>query len=763
MNISRRGFIKRLFIGNANHTSWLGPVFSADQANKLGTRIQASIGFTADEVRSLSADDIGFLQTINVIGEDGGSFYWDANSSDEEWGQGSAPGVLIKPYSIGELGAYRRDYQQDAVRLNWFIDPDIENHTAAFLASARAGSKVFCSGTYNINDLQIVSNTLFVANDETVFNVSSTGVGIGWLFGVINPADTRSDNLPVYNGLLTYWDEDNFSPATVDYPRISNCGVVGGTIIINSSMSIGVAFYRTNDAQLDCHVKFSGVHNCGNSVRGFMNKGMNWGNTEVDGNAGSTYSFFSYWSYGDRGNTLKTGPSLANSFEFKHAVNAKVDTLECSQDSASKLALSIGYGSRGVVIDRLESKGGVVQIKSSSEFDYSRDIRINTYDIENTGGDGFRFQGVRGLVFVSGDVKADTPVVINANKTHVFTSESSIVPVQNSSPFVFDGNYDTVEVVNGVSRYHEYRPNPALLDFDFGLMRIIQTDASAGAAIKGTVYQGLADTFDANGKYKRGVLVPSGRAEDEELRFDYQYSNDFCASIKRGKGVINYFNEGTLPSEVVTIVNTLLDVDLVINIETNSGVNIGSLYGVFHSNLKATMPYAPATSTPILKLYTFVDSKLSGVLKPNIRGISFESTGALYKDGFEGAKISVDYVYAAAPASNRINITNFTSPDLMPAMMIDFSGSTVRRVDGGSLAVLNSMIYSEGTMPTGIDDNGGWIGDVLAQGKFIVRQFTAGNAATKPPYIPRFIGEQVENLTGRIWWEAKSLTDWSVK
>lgn len=411
------------------------------------------------------------------------------------------------------------------------------------------------NGTYTASGIKIEKNNIKIIGesiDNVKIIVSTDEDGVFFRAGKRGPAtDYSDDNLPRYNGTLNYWDEKQFSPATKSYPRYKNIRVDDLTIILSdkngSGAGTGFDFYRVDGGGFKIKVKWDSPFKFGNAVRVNYSKNLDIPYLKIDDNKNSTYSMLYYWSYGLNGGNWDIGQANVLSIDFKHSIKGFVNSLTANgTGNVGYHAVNIGYGTIDQSFNKIITNNGSVNIKSSVEFDLTKNISIKNLNINNPKNAGLTISRVQGLNIGNYSIRANGPIIISAMPFYVASDKSPGAKLKrSSSEFKFDGGYSSTAVENGQKKYFEKRPLPLLKDAKFGEGDLIVTQG-ANYAVLSNVAGGLVDALNQDGsvnKFNNTDIIRRGYKE--QYRTTYQFKDSLPYSLENiDFGQMNIKKEG---------------------------------------------------------------------------------------------------------------------------------------------------------------------------------------------------------------------------
>lgn len=339
------------------------------------------------------------------------------------------------------------------------------------------------NGNYEASGVQIEKNNITILG-ESLKGVSiklyANKNGVFFRVGKRGPeTDYRSDNLPVYNGTLNYWSEKEFSPSTLNYPRYSNINISNITFLLSDKngkgVGSGIEYYRVNDSSLNAIVKWEKYFDFGNAVRFHYCKNLNLPFLRIESNPKVIFGMLYYWSYGLKGGDLNFGNANLVSAEFKHSVNSYISNLVTSGDGRSNYrGVNIGYGSINNKFDNLIINNGMLNLKSSVEFDLSRDIDIKRLKIINNKGVGLLISRIEKLNIENYSINAESPIIITTMKYYVGNDKTGKLLKKNTL-FSSVGDYLGSDNENNYNKFYDYRPFPILKNANFKQGNIVVT------------------------------------------------------------------------------------------------------------------------------------------------------------------------------------------------------------------------------------------------------------------------------------------------
>ncbi|EKE82889.1 hypothetical protein [Idiomarina xiamenensis] len=611
----------------------------------------------------------------------------------------------------------------------------------------------------------------------------SDNSGIGFRFGKRILTDTRSDNLPVYDGTIDYFDENQFSPADNENPRIKNPTLKNLTVIMGGAGGTSyLDFMRVDGGQLDVEFEWQGSPVASNGLRCFFCSNLDIPNLIMPRNLNVTFSALWFWCYGFKGDCWVSKGAKTTGLEFKHVVafNVKNAKYLGSNDTEATFGISIGYGSRNNYFGNLQSNFATIRFKASEEFDESCDLKINHLEIDNPFGTGLNITHFRSLFIDTYKIRAKTPLNFNFEDFYMFSSNSEIVEKRSSGEFSYDGNYYTKIVTGSITKYYERRPNPILRDAIFGVGELIFV-GMAERAVFGNIAGGYQSTYalDSQGKWLTYSSPIRNAGFNESKRTSVTYSSTRPYSIENvdfGKMAIIGEQNSSVSQGAINITPLLVNCSGNINIRDRAS-SVGYMFFIFNSELEINLTNFPTSpGIPTFRNWAMVESKLSGSWACYGYPIELgQGPTSPFLDGYIGSVFSINFIYQSAPNSGPIirTLLNKSRPDEQwpQAVGLKFSNCHSYAIDGANtggspIGGQNSAIISHGEgIPSSFSSTtGGW----ASANSFIDRTpfrrvFSSSSISTPPPQNPTTIGELAENIypNSNKWWIANSLTSWS--
>ncbi len=594
-------------------------------------------------------------------------------------------------------------------------------------------------------------------------------------FGKRGPStDYHSDNLPQYNGTIDYWDESQFSPALPDYPRYNNIGIDNVTIILSDANGIGsntgVDFYRVNNPILNAKVKWTSKFAFGNGVRIHFCKNMQSKYLEVEDNEYSTYTVLYYWSYGLNAGIWKIGKGQTLSIDFKHSVRGYVKHLESTSRGETGIsAVNFGYGGIDNTVDKLIANNGDVTIKASVEFDVQDRVYIKDLYINNPNAEGLTIMHATNVRIDNAYVRALKPLLFQTDPFYMFSNARAITPSQSTGEFIYDGNYRTSKVENGITKYFEKRPLPILKDGVFGKVTLIATTGALQVVVL-TFAGGVTDLMNSSGMLRRfedGGVSARGYNESYRTSFKYDYSSPFSLDNVDFGNVTVKAEAGAL-STITSLIQFSAALDKCRGtFKTYADKMSWKHIWSFDTDITVeTNRFFTNSAGYVIEMESMVRSTLRGKWLANGRVVNFKGGSAsFYKDGYKDHALAGRVVRSSTPTASPPFVTNFASstPTWKPLRVFDVQ---IYAEDGASCATDVAILRHLGSIPTGYTDQYGG-GYLASRGCFIdfslpfYRSFTDPSAATAPTLKPNTVGELAMNATTGTWWKANTLTTWS--
>lgn len=634
------------------------------------------------------------------------------------------------------------------------------------------------NGEYDFSGTEIRKNGIRIlgeSKDGVIIKLKADPVsGVFFRCGKRGPSsDYRSDNLPVYNGTLNYWDVNHYSPAVPDYPRYKNIRVDNVTFLLSdengAGSSTGIDFYRIDGGGLDAKIKWTSSFNFGNALRIHYCKDLDIPNLEIDDNENSTYSVLYYWSYGLNGGIWKIGKGNLLSIDFKHSVNGYIRYLEAyGRGILGYTAVNFGYGGIGNVVDKLIAKNGNVTIKSSVEFDLQRDVTIRDLHIDNPNHEGLTFIHAQNVRVEKYYIRAKSPLLFTTAAFMTFSDTTNIVPAKSSAEFIYDGNYFSTTTESGIIKYYEKRPFPILKDGFFGKGTLLATPG-ATRVILTNVAGGITDTMASNGKvfrFEDGYI--SSRGFNESLRVSFEFENSAPFSLDNID-----FGDMSLKTESEDLTGFVAAAQFTTALDKCKGtlktyINMKSLMflWMFDSDIKLeTNRFLNVASEYVIEMNSMVRSILRGKWMASGRVVNFKGGSTVaYTDGYDDHKFNCTILRPSGATASPPFLTNFTTrTETWKPLQLE--NVQVYSEDWTSSLVDNAVIKHNASIPLGVTDavGGGYVSKNCFFDRNIPfrRYFTASSADSAPSYTPNFVGEMAQNGTTDTWWKAINLSTWS--
>ncbi|QMP18298.1 hypothetical protein phiV141_39 [Vibrio phage phiV141] len=399
--------------------------------------------------------------------------------------------------------------------------------TEAFKRAAANGGKVVVpTNTYTINADELVieqDNTSFehVGVGFPVINSGSAGFSLFKFGNYDQTLDYRDDNLPLFN-TIDYWDENEFSPATPTRPRHKNLGMSGFYFNVTHDLQ-AVSFYgRSNDIlNKDLEMTVDGTATVYALVEDRYCKNVrnvNVRNANVD--VGLRRGIVTYYSYNTKNTDCEVNmipqfspgiPYIA--YEFKHAVWSKWEDCEAT---GGLYGFSVGAGSRGVAMIRPKARQSfyACRLASSLEYDYTDNVYVEDADFNGLGV-GMLVSRVSNLNVNGYTIASPIPISFENERYMVGSSliPGEFTPVQNTAPRVFDGNYDTSEVVGSHTRYYETRVYPVVYNATFSKGNLTTSSRAVRFvdAIRDNIKDSVTDKYNVWDTQRKNGLRESTR------------------------------------------------------------------------------------------------------------------------------------------------------------------------------------------------------------------------------------------------------------
>lgn len=619
----------------------------------------------------------------------------------------------------------------------------------------------FPDGAYSLSGFLLEKDGIELIGQSksgTVFNVTQGSNGISFRCGKRGgAADTRPDNMPVFNGVNPVFIINDYSPATTTYPRYKDIRVDNITINLIGNMETGFSFYRIDGGGYDINITFEGSPTIGNAVRTYFCTNLWIPELNTSDNLNATYNTFFYWSYGVKGRKWVIGKAAASGLEFKHGVNCQVDEVVCRGGNNSFTA---EYGSRDITINSLIVLAGSARISASEEFDIAKNIHIKDLRIDNPTGTGLVVLNADSINIDRYYIKALVPLEITYTDFYMFSTDTSITPNLSTGKFTYTGNHDNSKPSSGMTKYFESRNAPSLSNSKFG-KGVLDSTGSSHIVISSP--GGATGVYSpTTGKVIRNK-VPTGRGYNESLRTSYRYDDDLPRVIKNVDfGEMELFADTPTAAVTPMIFSNPIQGCTGRFLLRNAPFTVAQIYLMFDSSIDVICDKVNTGFTYPFTIYTMVNSKISGSMKPSGRAFLFKSSTTLYQDGFINHAISMTYAFPAAPTTTPIIQTENVATTWRSN--IDLSGSRVLRTDGvpiGSGA--NRIVLHTTTHPATIDqaDGGMYSQDALIDFKEPFRRTFAATTGVAPTIKPNYVGELAKNSTLDEWYRAKNLTGWT--
>jgi hypothetical protein len=401
------------------------------------------------------------------------------------------------------------------------------------------------NGTYTASGVKIENNNVRIVGesiDGVKIFISAGKGGLFFRVGKRGPVtDYNTDNLPKYNGTMSQWDENNFSPSVDKYPRYKNINIENITFVLSgkngSGVGSGIDFYRVDDSGFKIKVKWDTLFDFGNAIRIHYCKNMDIPYVKIDSNKNSVYSMLYYWSYGLKGGEWDIGAAKVLAIDFKHTVNGNLEYLMARGDGKKgNSALSVGYGSINQFFNRIEVENGSVNIKSSVEFDLTKKIKINNLKINNPENVGLNISRVEGLDINNYFIRAKSPLVLSAIPFYLSSKKNG-----DMSSINLNKKYKYFVIQGEEEKYFEKRPLPILKNSKFGEGLIILTRGAANAILS-NVAGGFSDFINKDGDlitFSDKDIKKNGYKENYKTSYSFKNSLPYAVeNVDFGKMVV---------------------------------------------------------------------------------------------------------------------------------------------------------------------------------------------------------------------------------
>lgn len=403
------------------------------------------------------------------------------------------------------------------------------------------------NGNYEASGVKIEKNNITILgeslNGVNIKLYANEKNGVFFRVGKRGPeTDYRPDNLPVYNGTLNSWSEKDFSPSTLDYPRYSNIHISNITFVLSDKngkgVGSGIEYYRVNESSLNATVKWEKYFDFGNAVRFHYCKNLKLPFLRIESNPKVTFGMLYYWSYGLNGGDLNFGNANLVSAEFKHSVNSYISNLVTFGDGRSNYrGVNIGYGSINNKFDNLIINNGMLNLKSSVEFDLSRDIDIKRLKIINNKGAGLSISRIEKLNIENYSISAESPIILTTMKYYVGNNKTGKL-LKKDTLFSNTGDYLGSDSENNYNKFYDYRPFPILKNANFKQGNIFVTSKANYGVLANISKEAnhMFKNYKNSNKFNNKDIRKFGYKEN--FRNTYSFNNSLAFSMEN----INFGN-----------------------------------------------------------------------------------------------------------------------------------------------------------------------------------------------------------------------------
>ncbi|MEX6002063.1 hypothetical protein AB6H14_07605 [Providencia vermicola] len=630
-------------------------------------------------------------------------------------GNGSLIGVDYGSGKIGNLNEYLSLMFSSVINVQLHgILADNSDHSDALsylITNAPPQSILyFPNGDYLLRGIKVQRDDISIIGqsiDGVRITLGAGSDGIFWRCGVRGPmSDTRNDNIPVYAGNDDFYVAANCSPALHGYPRNKNIKLNNITFILTDRFGtgngVGVEFHRLDDYEKNIKIEWESEFEFGNGCRHYFCNGLKSDIFVTAPNKNTTYSVLYFWSFGARIGEWQIGEGKVLNIDFKHAVDLQAKVIKgISTTALTGGAVQFGYGSRNASIGTLQGIGAGVRLRAAEEFERAKSFTIDKLVIDNPEGDGLTLGHVDNLNIGNYDIRAKTPLTFTFIPYLVSSSEdTNFIPKKNTSRWVYDGNYDTIRTDGNITKYLEYRANPTLSRFKFGVGTLTKVGASE-AAVYFNIAGGSEPFYDANGLLPRINSMPDRTINTS--RADAIYDGQPPASIHRGDfGEMNIIYESGASSNsgAVFMGGQVNDVVGKINLSPRTAT---VWLALLNSNITLNFRQPQtAAGSPLIRLYLMQNSSLDGDWQCGSYPVLFENYA--FNEKISG-NFGANFIFNSTPIDAPLIRTQWSKEEPMESTnSISFNGAKCP-----PLANLRQLIRHYGTVknPNGVDEIGG--------------------------------------------------------
>lgn len=690
---------------------------------------------------------------------------------DLKQGDGSLVGISYGMGRTGNLNEYLSLMFSNVINVQLHgILADNSDHSDALsylITNAPPQSILyFPNGDYLLRGIKVQRDDISIVGqsiDGVRITLGAGSDGIFWRCGVRGPmSDTRNDNIPVYAGNDDFYVAANCSPALPDYPRNKNIKLNNITFILTDRFGtgngVGVEFHRLDDYEKNIKIEWESEFEFGNGCRHYFCNGLKSDIFVTAPNKNTTYSVLYFWSFGARIGEWQIGEGKVLNIDFKHAVDLQAKVIKgISTTGLTGGAVQFGYGSRNINVGTLQGIGAGIRLRAAEEFERAKSFTIDKLVIDNPEGDGLTLGHVDNLNIGNYDIRAKTPLTFTFIPYLVSSSEDvNFIPKKNTSRWVYDGNYDITRTNGNITKYLEYRANPTLSRFKFGVGTLTKVGASE-AAVYFNIAGGSEPFYDANGLLPRINSMPDRTINTS--RADAIYDGQPPAALHRGDfGEMNIIYESGASSNsgAVFMGGQVNDVVGKINLSPRTAT---VWLALLNSNITLNFRQPQtAAGSPLIRLYLMQNSSLDGDWQCGSYPVLFENYA--FNEKISG-NFGANFIFNSTPIDAPLIRTLWSKEEpLESTNSISFNGAKCP-----PLANLRQLIRHYGTVknPNGVDEiggglscEGGWFRNVPMS-----RVFTHSNSGTEPPLKANHVGELAVNVTTSTWWKASSLSNWT--
>lgn len=568
------------------------------------------------------------------------------------------------------------------------------------------------------------------------------------------PPDTdlySLDNLPIFDGTKSYFDESWCSPSTTQYPRYQNVGLSGLTVEANPvAINSYVEFMRCGNATADFELVTTGAVQATNAVQFYYCNNVNIGEIKTFSSSTLLFNMFMFWCFDVKAQTLNLGSASVWGIDIKHGVNVKIDKL------ISGSGVSFGYGGMNIEAGSVVSNGQF-SIQASTEFQWIRNIWIGEAVVNNASGEaGLYFERPRNVKIGRVYSAAKYPLYIFNGTFTVGSSRFATARTQNSALLTYNGNYDTSIAPAGYvyTRYQEAQPWRTLDDVQIDSMVVCVS--GTGSAIYSDGVATVASRH-SSGLLKRFTNFTPTAVDDASLRTygSTRISNEPACAVVGLKLKMEILSDS---SSTATVFRTAFPfIDSEIEIENHSAAadfGFGWAFAKSKVSLKAndTVARVPLMMCSARNVDFSVDyygktDINNSVLKLDTQGVTAE--------GFEKISVSGVIRFTSTPAGNAL-ISAKLDASLVAAWRargpVLFNGLQIAIDVGAPDQWTNPLVHHTGTVPSGLTARVGASQiDVATDKGRILEVYNVG-------YAPQFLGQIVRNSSTGAQYYATSLT-----